>query len=198
MSIRLGLTGGIASGKSYVSQMLRDRWHIPVYDSDSQAKRLNQENEAIRNALISLVGRQVYDDQGRLNKPLLASYLFASPLHACQVNSIIHPVVRDDFRAWALSQTSPVIGFESAILYESGFDGEVDYVLYVDAPRELRIRRAMNRDASTRTQVLERMARQEADAYRSRADWVVNNDESAPSVLQASLEEVMQKLHYNA
>ncbi len=197
MSIRLGITGGIASGKSYVSQMLRDRWHIPIYDSDSQAKRLNQENEAIRSALISLVGCQVYDNQGRLNKPLLASYLFASPQHACQVNSIIHPVVRDDFRAWALEQTSPVIGLESAILYESGFDGEVDYVLYVDAPRELRIRRAMQRDASTRTQVLERMARQESDAYRSRADWVVNNDESDPSALQVSLEEVMQKFHYN-
>lgn len=174
--IRLGITGGIGSGKSYVSQLLSSQFGIPVYDCDREAKRLTATDSGIREALQKLVGRDVYTEDGALDKTILAQYLFASADHATLVNAIIHPVVRMDFRSWCQQQQSEVVAMESAILYESGFDSEVDKVLLVDAPLETRIQRAMRRDGSSREQVVSRIALQDGSLAREKAEFLLQND----------------------
>lgn len=174
--ICLAITGGIGSGKSYVSAMLEQRG-IPVYNADNEAKRLTASDLGIRNGLIALLGEGVYAD-GELNKPLLASYLFSSPENAARVNAIIHPRVKEDFKRWLGEQTEKEIAaFESAILYEAGFEDTVDAVLMVFAPRELRLERVMKRDSATREQIEARMAAQMSEEEKCRmADFVVCND----------------------
>ena len=185
MAIKLGITGGIGSGKSMVSRLLQ-LLGVPVYISDDETKRLMVSDPHIRHGLTTLLGAAVYDTAGRLNKPLLASYLFASPDHARQMNGIIHPRVKEDFRRWASArQTVPVVGIESAILLEAGFASEVDRVVTVYAPPEVRIARAMRRDASTREQIEQRIRSQMDDEEkRRRADFVIVNDGKTPLIPQ--------------
>lgn len=174
--IRLGITGGIGSGKSFVSQRLL-AMGVPVYDTDGRARRLMTESEVLRDSLKELVGEGVYLPDGQLNRPFLAAYLFADPSHTSAVNARVHPCVREDFRQWCCRQTAPVVAMECAILYESGFDTEVDRVLMVSAPWELRLRRAVERDHTTEEKVRLRMAAQwDDDEKCRRADYVVMND----------------------
>ena len=196
--IRLGITGGIGSGKSYVAQMLQARWEVPVYDCDSEAKRLTAESDDIRTALTQLVGDHLWQ-QGQMQKPVLAAYLFASPEHAAQVNAIIHPAVRRDFLRWADAHSrSPVVAIESAILCESGFHTLVDSILLVDAPLEVRLQRAMLRDGASRQQVMARMARQDSAQARQLARFTVINDGGGDQLLQACLESIVTQLQAEA
>ena len=164
--IKIAVTGGIGSGKSYISHLL-ENMHIPVYNADNEAKRLTVFDAGIRGELIAL-----------LNKPLLASYLFSNPAHVLQINSIIHPRVRKDFTVWVERQEKcEIVGMESAILYEAGFQDTVDAVIMVYAPVELRIQRAMYRDGASEEQVRARIAAQMDDEEkRRRADFTVVND----------------------
>ena len=196
--IRLGITGGIGSGKSYVAQMLQARWDVPVYDCDSEAKRLTAESDDIRTALTQLVGDHLWQ-QGQMQKPVLAAYLFASPEHAAQVNAIIHPAVRRDFLRWADAHSrSPVVAIESAILCESGFHMLVDSILLVDAPLEVRLQRAMLRDGASRQQVMARMARQDSAQARQLARFTVINEGGGDQLLQACLENIVTQLQAEA
>lgn len=196
--IRLGITGGIGSGKSYVAQMLQACWDVPVYDCDSEAKRLTAESDDIRTALTQLVGDHLWQ-QGQMQKPVLAAYLFASPEHAAQVNAIIHPAVRRDFLRWADAHSrSPVVAIESAILCESGFHTLVDSILLVDAPLEVRLQRAMLRDGASRQQVKARMARQDSAQARQLARFTVINDGGGDQLLQACLESIVTQLQAEA
>ena len=177
--IRLGITGGIGSGKSFVSQRLL-AMGVPVYDTDSRARRLMTESEVLRDSLKELVGEGVYLPDGQLNRPFLAAYLFADPSHTSAVNARVHPCVREDFRQWCCRQTAPVVAMECAILFESGFHTLVDRVLVVSAPHELCLSRAMARDGATAEQVQARMRAQMDDAERqARADVVLHNDGQA-------------------
>ena len=159
--IKIAVTGGIGSGKSYISHLL-ENMHIPVYNADNEAKRLTVSDAGIRGELIALLGEEVYKD-GLLNKPLLASYLFSDPAHVLQINSIIHPRVRKDFTVWVERQEKcEMVGMESAILYEAGFQDTVD---------------AMYRDGASEEQVRARIAAQMDDEEkRRRADFTVVND----------------------
>jgi dephospho-CoA kinase len=190
--IKMAITGGIGSGKSYVSRLLAQRG-IPVYIADDEAKRLTATDPLIRSRLQALVGEEVYYADGRLNRALLAGYLFASAGHVQAVNAIIHPRVREDFAEWALRQQAPVVGLESAILYEAGFADTVDAVVMVYAPRELRLQRAMQRDGATREQIERRMAAQMSDdEKRRRARYVVVNDGTEP--LESQLDDLILRL----
>ena len=176
MTLRIGITGGIGSGKSFVCRLLAERG-VPVYSCDEEAGRLMENHPCIREALTDLLGEEIYTGEGRLNKPLLAAWLFASSGHAEQVNAIVHPVVKRDFVAWAQKQAVPVVAVESAILFEAGMDTLVDRVLLVDAPREVRLRRTMLHDGATREQVEHRMNCQMPDeARRLRARDILYND----------------------
>lgn len=182
--IKFAITGGIGSGKSYVSSLLEERG-IPIYNADLESKRLTVQDEGIRKELVALLGEDIYQG-ATLNKPLLASYLFANSDNAVKVNSIIHPRVKDDFRRWVESQKDvPLVGLESAILYESGFDDVVDQVVMVYAPEAVRLQRAMKRDNATEEQVRARMSAQMDDEVkRSKADFVLMNDGIMPLDVQ--------------
>ena len=176
--IKLGITGGIGSGKSYVSRLLIERG-IPVFDCDAQAKQLTNSNPAIRSGLIGLLGSEVYLPTG-LNKPILAAYLFASKENAAKINAIIHPCVREAFRIWAAEREAEgmrLIAMESAILYESGFNEEVDKVMMVYAPLEVRCSRVIARDHTTMEAVRKRIAAQMSDDDKCKvADFLIEND----------------------
>ncbi len=191
--IILGITGGIGSGKSYISSLLREQMNVPVYDCDAEAKRLICEDEKIRQELISLVGVNVYKD-GELQKNVLASYLFANQQHAQKVNAIVHPVVKDDFCKWVKQQDAEIVAIESAILYESGFDKVVDQVLFVNAPMELRIQRAMQRDGSTHRQVEARIKMQQSEAQQEKADYVIDNTTEGKTILQKELRKIFDMI----
>ncbi len=184
MSIKIGITGGIGSGKSVVSQLL-EVMGIPVYITDVESKRLTNTDPYIKEELSSLLGERVFAD-GVLNKPLLASYLFGHPDHARQVNGIIHPRVKNDFRSWVEKRALfPIVGMESAILIESGFADEVDVVVMVYAPLEIRIQRAVARDNSSRELIMKRIESQMNDEEkRKRADFVIVNDDDMPLIPQ--------------
>lgn len=185
--IRLGITGGIGSGKSVVSQLFRVM-DIPVYDSDKESKRLTITDEGIRTQLTELVGKEVYADDGSLNKSVLASWLFSCEDHTLKVNSIIHPVVKDDFLSWVRKQENTghkVCGIESAILIEAGFLDVVEKVVMVTAPIETRLERTMQRDYASRKSVLNRMARQmNEEEKKEKADYVINNEVNTPLIPQ--------------
>lgn len=189
--IRIGITGGIGSGKTYVSHLLQNLG-IPVYDSDSRAKQLTVTDSAIRKGLIALLGRQVYQDD-KLNKELLASYLFATRENADRVNAVIHPAVFRDFDCWCEQIGAEFVGLESAILFESGFDKHTDYICVVSAPLEQRIRRTMERDECDRVSVEARILAQMGEWEREeRADCVIVNDGICPLLPQ--LERMLQEL----
>ena len=189
--IRIGITGGIGSGKTYVSHLLQSLG-VPVYDSDSRAKQLTVADAGIRQGLMALLGEQVYR-HGKLNKDLLASYLFASRENADRVNAVIHPVVFRDFDRWCEQAGTELVGLESAILFESGVDRHTDYVCVVSAPRELRIQRTMYRDGRDRAAVEARIQAQMDEREREeRADYVIVNDGICPLLPQ--LEKMLQAL----
>lgn len=184
MPIRIGITGGIGSGKSVVSRLL-EVMGIPVYISDVESKRVTAADSQIRQGLCELVGEEVFCE-GKLNKPLLASYLFASSENAQRVNGIIHPRVKEDFRRWVAHRNEfDIVGIESAILIESGFAGEVDVIVMVSAPLEIRVQRVMRRDNSPRELIMKRVERQMCDEEKkNEAGFVIVNDGESPMIPQ--------------
>ena len=190
--ISIAVTGGIGSGKTFVSNLLKERG-IPIYNSDDEAKRLMLSDDGIRQDLVTLLGKDVYRD-GVLNKPLLASYLFSDADNAARINAIIHPRVKADFQRWLSEhQDVEIAGMECAILYEAGFQDAVDCVLMVYAPEALRIERAMKRDGATEKQIRDRIAAQMDDEEkRLRADFVVYTDGSIP--LEEQLSELIKQI----
>ena len=192
----LGITGGIGSGKSYISSLLRKQMNVPVYDCDTEAKRLICEDDTIRQKLTELAGASVYRN-GELQKNVLADYLFSSQQHVQQVNAIVHPAVRKDIGKWVKQQDSPVVAVESAILYESGFDTLVDKVLFVKAPLELRIQRSMKRDGSTREQVEARIGMQQSEQQQKKADFVIDNGTEGKKGLLDALQGMLKKITVN-
>lgn len=189
--VTIGITGGIGSGKSYVAHLMQEHLGIPVYDCDREAKRLTSTDREIRQKLLSLLGPEVFLGDS-LNKQLLAEYLFGDAEHASLVGAIIHPAVLKDFSHWAARQQPQVVALESAILFESGFDAYVDKVLFVDAPIEVRLQRAMRRDRATVHQVQQRMDMQQPELYRSRADYIICNDNADDTRL---LEQLRHFIH---
>lgn len=195
---RLGITGGIGSGKSGVSRLLHVMG-IPVYDTDAEARRLMQSSPAIRSALVALVGPEVYSADGTLQRQRLAEYMFGNPDRVAAVNAIVHPVVRADFRQWATSfEETDVVAVESAILIEAGMEADVDAVAVVIAPEEERVARAVARDGATPQQIKARMANQLSDNDRlPHARFVIRNAEAdaiTPQVV-AMVDEIRNKLN---
>ena len=201
--IVLGITGGIGSGKSYISSLLREKMNVSVYDCDAEAKRLTATDEEIRQKLIQLVGPEIFDGHELVRKRL-ADYLFADPEHASRVNAIIHPAVLRDFEEWARGILSPrgevwkgAVGLESAILFESGFNAHVDKVLFVDAPEDVRLRRAMQRDTATEEQIRARMKMQQPELHRKQADYIIDNSSNDDTRLLEQLEKIVHSSNLN-
>ena len=167
---RVAITGGIGSGKSFVCQRLTDRG-IQVFNCDDVAKRLMREQKGLQRRLARLVGPELYSDDGRLNKAVMARFILASEENAHRVDAIVHPAVARAFKR------SMLRWMECAILFESGFDRLVDKIIYVDAPLETRIERVMQRDHIDREKTLEWMGRQIApEEARRRSHFIILND----------------------
>lgn len=171
---KIGVTGGIGSGKSTVCELLRDRG-VAVYDSDSRAKQLMAESDALREQLIAAFGAECYNAEG-LDRAFLASKVFGNEEALQQLNSIVHPAVRADFQAWAEQQQSPYVVLESAILFEAGFETEVDATLAVMAPMPMRLERTMARDGVDKESVMRRIEHQLSDdeLHRRASRTIVN------------------------
>ena len=170
--MKIGITGGIGSGKSYVCQRLKAHG-IDVYDCDAAAKRLIRTSTTIRQQLTALIGPEVYiGDQ--LDKAVVAHFLLESEANAKAIDQIVHPAVFRDFAE------SGMEWMESAILYESGINQLVDRVIVVTAPEEVRIQRVMQRDAISREKTLQWIQRQwPQEEVRQRADYEIINDGKA-------------------
>ncbi|WP_293664195.1 dephospho-CoA kinase [uncultured Parabacteroides sp.] len=174
--IKIGITGGIGSGKSVIASLL-ELSGVPVYIADTESKRLTETSPVIREKLTALFGETLYKAE-RLDKKLLASLIFGNPERLKQVNAIIHPEVDRHFQAWAEKQNTPLCAIESAILFESGFNRVVDVSLMVYAPMEVRIRRVLKRDAVSREEVVRRIDSQLPDEVKKeKSDYVIFNDD---------------------
>lgn len=167
--MKIGITGGIGSGKSYICQQLKERG-FQVYDCDAAAKRLIRTSPEIKRKLTNLVGTDAYID-GKLNKAAIAQFLLRSEANAKAIDNIVHPAVFQDF------EESGMQWMESAIMYESGIYRLVDKVIVVTAPQEVRIQRVMQRDHISRNEVLQWMQRQwPQEEIVQRADYEIIND----------------------
>ena len=189
----VGLTGGIGSGKSTLSRLLRVMG-IPVYIADTESKRLTESSSVIREKLTVRFGTDLYKG-GKLDKALLASLIFENEANRDYVNSVIHPVVRMDFERWkAQHAQSPFLFIETAILFESGFAHLVDVSVTVAAPEDLRIRRIENRDGWSKTSIASRIRSQISEEERIRcSDYIIYNDDKQALIPQ--IEKILKTIH---
>lgn len=174
---RIGITGGIGSGKSVVSNLLRVMGY-PVYDTDTEARRLMNSQFELKAQLIEAFGADIYAG-GVLNRSLLASRTFGNPKQIARLNAIVHPAVQHDFERWVFERRETTGFVESAILYESHFDRLVDEVWLVTAPEALRIERVQQRSGLSVSEIRRRIAAQMSEEEKSRrATHIINNDDS--------------------
>ncbi len=184
--IKLGITGGIGSGKSTVSQIF-SLSGVPVYIADVESKRLVATSPTIREKLINLFGEELYSG-GVLNKPLLASHIFNDKKKLEIVNAIIHPEVERDFIEWVKKHAQcDIVAHEAAILFESGFNRMMDKVLMVYTPLDIRIERTMLRDNLPKEKVMERIQNQMSDEEKAKlSDFVIVNDNTKSLIEQVT------------
>jgi dephospho-CoA kinase len=189
----LGITGGIGSGKSTVSRIL-SVMGIPVYIADDESKNLTANSPVIRAKLTEAFGNNLYES-GKLNKSLLASYIFNDKSKLAIANAIIHPEVDAHFREWVeLRHHEPIVAIEAAILYESGMDRFADRIIVVYSSLEERLKRVMERDGTTQEKVMERINSQMPDEEKLKlADFVVYNDENH-SLIEQCLDIIENKI----
>ncbi len=173
---KIGITGGIGSGKSTVSRLF-ELLGVPVYYADDAAKKLMNESPEIRQRLLEVFGQEVYSGN-ELNRELLSAKVFNDPDQLKLLNSIVHPVVINDAEQWMHSQNSPYVLKEAAIFFESGSATGLDYMIGVYAPETLRIERVMQRDSISHNEILARMSRQIDEELKMKlCDFVILNDE---------------------
>ena len=187
------VTGGIGAGKSAVSRMLIERG-VPVYFSDDMAKSLYDRDASLRDSLRRLFGERVFRD-GEVDRHALAELIFADEEKRRALEALVHPAVFRDFEAWKAERPDcALVAFESAILLDRGLpEGFADYVIYVDAPEELRLRRAMERDGSAAESVRRRMQSQKAGPEHPAVDFVLDNSGDFKA-LEAALDGVLRQI----
>lgn len=175
--IKVGITGGIGSGKSLVCEVF-SKLGIPIYKADDRAKLLMNTNSQIKDKLTAKFGSDVYKSS-TINRPLLADIIFNNREALDFVNTTVHPVVASDFDVWCnLHSSQPYVIEEAALLFESGAYQRMDKIITVLAPENIRKQRALKRDNITMAQVEQRMNNQLADAEKAgRSDYLIYNDE---------------------
>jgi len=186
MVLRVGLTGGIGSGKSTAAQIF-EGLGIPVYYADIEAKRLMNEDAELISAITKSFGEQAYTDN-ILNRKYISSIVFSDPEKLEQLNAIVHPATKKDGENWMNRQTTPYAIHEAALIFEAKVSDRLDYVIGVSSPKGLRIKRAMQRDNVSHEEVLKRMNKQlDEEKKMSKCDFVLVNDEEhllIPQVLE--------------
>lgn len=186
--MRIGLTGGIGSGKSTVANMFRDL-AVPVYDSDERAKVLMNESEPLRKAIVELFGESAYVND-TLNRTWIAQKVFGNSKLLEQLNGLVHPAVRKDFVFWSEAQKAPYIIQETALIFENDMESYYDRIILVTAPKAIREERVMLRDGVSREKVEQRMAHQmEDEVKRPKSQFIIEN-----TSLEDTLKQV-RKIH---
>jgi dephospho-CoA kinase len=176
--IKVGITGGIGSGKTHICKLL-ELMNFSVFYSDAEAKKIQNTNAYVRSKLTELYGEEAYTEEG-LNRKFIAEIIFNNPDAKKQLEEIIHPKVAEAFATWCEEKANTdekIVFIESAILYESGFDKMVDKVIVVYADEDVRIERSMRRDGADRTTIEERIKNQGSDKEKcNKADFVLHNN----------------------
>ena len=181
------MTGGIGSGKSTVCRLFAELG-VAVYDSDAEAKRLM--TTSLREVIIARFGAEAFEN-GHLNRSYLAERVFSDAEALQALNALVHPAVMADFARWAEEQQGAYVVLESAILFEAGLEGSVDYTVAVLAPDSLRLKRTQARDGVSEEAVRRRMAVQMSDEERCQRD-----DFSLVNILMEDLEPMVRELHH--
>ncbi len=183
MPLRIGITGGIGSGKTTVARIF-EVLGIPVYYADDAAKKIMNEDEALKLEIIKNFGAESYSE-GKLNRAYLGSIVFKNKKKLSILNALVHPATIRCSNTWMKNQVTHYAIREAALIFESGVQAQLDYVIGVSAPVDLRIRRAMQRDNLSHEQVMERMDRQINETIKMRlCDFVIVNDEKKPVIPQ--------------
>lgn len=174
--LKIGVTGGIGSGKTVVCHIFKVLG-IPVFDADSEAKRLMTTDRGLVQAIREAFGDRAYGDDGALNRRFLAQRIFSDKDALNQLNALVHPVVIQAGEDWAERQQSPYVVKEAALLFETGSYQKSDYNILVTAPMTVRIQRIMKRDGWTEDQIRARINEQWTDEKKaSMADFIISND----------------------
>jgi dephospho-CoA kinase len=181
--LRVGLTGGIGSGKSTIAQIF-EALDIPVYYADAEAKRLMNTDAELKKSIVGEFGEDSYKN-GTLNRAYIAAVVFNNKAKLDRLNVLVHPAVMKDGELWMAGQTTPYAIHEAALIFEAGVAKRLDYVIGVFAPQPLRIKRTMERDKVSHEEVAKRMSRQLAEEIKmKRCDFVITNDEQQPVIPQ--------------
>jgi len=181
--LKVGLTGGIGSGKSTMAKIF-EVLGVPVYYADDAAKHIMNTDAELREKIISTFGARSYVNN-ELNRPYIASIVFENTEKLALLNSLTHPATIRDAERWMQQQTSPYVIKEAALIFESGSAENLDYVIGVFSPLPLRIKRIMERDNVTRDEVMKRMSRQIDEDIKMRlCDKVIVNDEQQLVITQ--------------
>jgi len=176
MIFKVGLTGGIGSGKTTVAKVF-ELLGVPVYYADEASKRLYHTEPKLMKEMKTLFGEQIYTNN-ILNRKLLAEIVFQQPEKLTLLNDLVHPLTLKDASIWMQNQVAPYVIKEAALLFEAGSAEGLHYIIGVTAPQHLRLKRVMDRDGISREDVLRRMDRQIDDAIKMRlCDVVVHNNE---------------------
>lgn len=175
--LKVGITGGIGSGKTYVSNLFNLDYKIPVYNSDLEAKRIMNTNQTIINQLIDWYGNSVYFNN-ELNRKFLADIIFNNKEELKKVNNLVHPIIEDDFHNWTKQYRHlTYVLFESAILFDTDFHKKLDYIINVYSVQPTRVARVIRRDNTTLEKVLERIKNQKSDSELNRlSDFIIRNE----------------------
>jgi dephospho-CoA kinase len=175
--LRLGITGGIGSGKTSVCRVF-SILGIPVFSADPVASVIMENNDGLKEKINQLAGKDMYA-AGKLDRAELAALIFNNTEALNTINALVHPLVFDQFSQWVLQQESPYVIMEAAILFESGAWKLVDRIATVAAPVEERIQRVIQRNSLTREMVLKRIRNQMTDEEKiSKSDYVIRNSEN--------------------
>ena len=176
MILKVGLTGGIGSGKTTVARIF-ENLGVPVYYADVAARRIMNSDILLIEEIIRAFGPLTYPS-GTLDRKYLASLVFDNKEKLNLLNSLVHPATIRDSEKWMAAQKSPYAIKEAALIFESGSQGQLDYIIGVSAPTTLRLARVINRDKSSREQILARMNKQIDESIKMKlCDFVVQNDE---------------------
>ena len=181
----IGITGGIGSGKSIICKVFTTMG-IPIYEADSRAKFLINNDLSLKKSIQNLLGEQAYTPTGEYNRAWVASQVFNNPDLLNQLNALVHPRVREDAENWIQQHSdSPFLLYEAAIMKAAGEGNHFDKVIVVNAPIDLRIKRVQKRDNRSKQEIRDIIARQISDEERLKiADFVIENDEVEPLLEQ--------------
>ncbi len=173
--IKVGITGGIGSGKTTVCKLF-EKMDIPVYYADIEAKRLMNSDKELKQKIKELLGKEAYHRNGRLNRKYVASIVFNDKEKLDQLNALVHPAVGRDGKRWFAQQRSKYAIKEAALLVENASYKQLDFLIVVAAPVEMRIKRVVKRDKSDYNDVKLRIANQLPEIQKKKvADFIIDN-----------------------